>query len=321
MELNLHDRWCASLLLAWLAIAPGSVQADESAAWALRTNVLVSSEGVFLDDLALNVDGSPLPRVRCADAPAFGQSLILSRAQVADAVVRSGMAAPTNWSGTTRVSITRRSRILGEADVLALMRATLQDQYVKTRGDLDLRLTRPWTPVRIPDEPLTLRVLDLPSSGISSYFILRFELLAANVSVGTWQAPLQARIWREILVARQQLRRGDALAEADFIRERRDQLTTRESVSEFPEGAGAWELTENLQPGQPLAPRSAHLRPVVRRGQSAEGLVQDGALNISLKIEILEDGAPGQIVRARNPQSRREFRGKVIDEKSLQLLL
>jgi flagella basal body P-ring formation protein FlgA len=42
--------------------------------------------------------------------------------------------------------------------------------------------------------------------------------------------------------------------------------------------------------------------------------VRDGALNISLKVEALADGLPGQIVRVRNPKTKREFYAKVQDE-------
>jgi flagella basal body P-ring formation protein FlgA len=36
-----------------------------------------------------------------------------------------------------------------------------------------------------------------------------------------------------------------------------------------------------------------------------------------VKAEALEDGVPGQIVRVRNLQSRREFKGKVQDEQTV----
>jgi flagella basal body P-ring formation protein FlgA len=49
--------------------------------------------------------------------------------------------------------------------------------------------------------------------------------------------------------------------------------------------------------------------------------VQDGVLNISMKVEVLEDGAPGQTVRARNVQSRRDLRGRVLDEKTILISL
>ena len=59
------------------------------------------------------------------------------------------------------------------------------------------------------------------------------------------------------------------------------------------------------------------LRPVLHRGQIVEALVRDGTLTVSLKVEVLENGLPGQIVRVRNVQSRREFRGKVQNEQTI----
>jgi len=72
-----------------------------------------------------------------------------------------------------------------------------------------------------------------------------------------------------------------------------------------------------LPAGAPLVARCVRPRPVLHRGQVAEALVQSGALSITMKVEILEDGAPGQVIRARNPVSLRNLRGKVLDDQTL----
>jgi flagella basal body P-ring formation protein FlgA len=38
---------------------------------------------------------------------------------------------------------------------------------------------------------------------------------------------------------------------------------------------------------------------------------------ISVKVEVLEDGVPGQMVRVRNLKSKREFRAKVENEETV----
>ena len=55
----------------------------------------------------------------------------------------------------------------------------------------------------------------------------------------------------------------------------------------------------------------------MQRGQLVDGLVRDGTLNISLKVEVLADGLPGQTVRVRNPKTKREFHAKVQDEQTV----
>jgi flagellar basal body P-ring formation protein FlgA len=77
------------------------------------------------------------------------------------------------------------------------------------------------------------------------------------------------------------------------------------------------EFSESLQPGAPILARVVRPRTVVHRGQSIAAMVQDGALMITLKVEALEDGAAGQVIRVRNPISRRDLRGKVLDEQNV----
>jgi flagella basal body P-ring formation protein FlgA len=214
-----------------------------------------------------------------------------------------------------------RQRSFSESDLLELLTSTLQQDYVKDKGELELRLSNSWTPRNVPDEPLTLRILDLPPNGVTASFIVRFELRAGETSLGTSQIAAHARVWRDIWVARSVLKRGGLVADADIERQRRDVLTLRESLADFSAGDTTLELAEPLQSGSPLLARSVKVRPVIRRGQSADALVQDGTLSVTMKVEALEDGAPGQIIRARNAQSRRDIRGKVLNENTILISL
>ena len=184
-----------------------------------------------------------------------------------------------------------------------------------------LRLTRPWIPIKVPDDPLTAEILEPTLNRITSSCILRFELRSGQKTIGSWQAPVQARLWRQIPVAQDYLRRGQLLREADFANERRDVLALRQPLVELPAQAVMYELTESVPPGAPLTARAIRLKPVLARGQMADAIIRDGAMIISLKVEVLEEGVPGQLVRVRNPQSRRELRGKVLDEQTIAIPL
>jgi flagella basal body P-ring formation protein FlgA len=219
------------------------------------------------------------------------------------------------------VSIPPAKRPFSESELLELLTATLQNDYVKDKGELELRLTRPWTARNVPDEPLTIKVLDMPANGVTPTFILRFELHTATEVLGTWQSSVRARVWREIWVARSAVKRGELVADADLDRQRRDVLMMREPIADFSPGDPTIEMAEPLQSGSPLLSRSVKVRPVIRRGQSAHALVQDGPLSITMKVEALEDGVPGQTIRARNIQTRRDIRGKVLNEQTILLTL
>ena len=332
--------WRRALLLGavgfcclWLAAgalaaerAPSTPGAVAVATLELLPVAQVDGTGIFLHHLvAGNPAANPpvlIPQIRLAAAPALAQTVTYSRAQVTEWLARNAPElATSSWSGAPQVRITRRLRALDETELKQHLTDTLQREFVKDRGELELRFVRPWTPVNIPDDPFTLRILDLPTSGVSASFIVRFELRTTQEVVASWQFFLQAKIMRDVLIARSQLKRGTKLRDADLVPERRDVLALREPLGAITTEDDTLELAEFVAAGQPLGVRSVRVRPVVLRGSVAEAIVQDGALSVSIKVEVLEDGIPGQTIRIRNLQTKREFHGKVRNEQTILVTL
>lgn len=213
-------------------------------------------------------------------------------------------------------------RDIGPDEFLQLMTDALQRDHVAERGELEIQFTRPPAPMRAPEQAIiSLRVLELPTLGVTSHFVARFELFADGQSLGAGQAAIRARIWRDVWVAVSLLRRGDVVSSADRTLERRDVLTTRDVYVTADRDETMLEFSENIQPGAPILARSIRPRTLVRRGQMLAAVVRDGSMAISLKVEALEDGALGQQVRVRNVQSKREFRGKVENENTVSVSL
>ena len=289
----------------------------------LCTNAQVNSDGIFLHQLLVPGWDGPA-NLLVGPAPALTQPVVLTRAQIAAAVAKlDPTLVLTNWSGAMQVRVARLTHQLEENELKDLLTAALQREQVHDRGELELRFTRPWAPITVPDQPLTARILELPTAGVTPNFILRFELRAEKERdpLGNWQVTLQARIWRDILVARSSLSRGRLLREADLGTERRDILLLRDALPSAELAESNLELVENLAPGAPLLARSVHARPVIRRGKLLDAVIEDGPLMISVKAEAMEDGLPGQIIRVRNSKSKREFHGKVQDESTVVVAL
>ena len=317
-------RICACLLPAALCNGrlASSALAGEPSTLLLFTNAQATGAGVFLEQLVGEhpaLAGTPL---RLMDAPAVGRVVLLTRAQLAERLAKSSPDfAVIDWTGAERVRITRRTRPLNEAEVIERVTAQLQKDVVRERGDLELHLARPWVPVTIADETFTVKLSDLPPSGLRESMVIHFELVAGRDPLGDWTVPVSAKLWRDIFVTKVPLKRGQPLIEDDLSVERRDVLKLREPLSAPLNSAGELELAENLAEGAPLSLRSVRLRPVVQRGQLVEAVVRDGPLQVSIRVEALESGAPGQLIRVRNPQSRREFRGKVQNEQTIAVSL
>ena len=295
-----------------LAVPARRACGGEPAAFQLQAEAQVDGTGIFLTQLVIPSNHAPLLTLRLAPAPVLGQTMSLSRQQIIDLAKDSVPDLnTTNWNGPSSVQIRRRVRPLGEAELLDLLRAPLQRDYAGARGELEIHFSRPWTPVAVPDEPISLQITEVPSAGVLPNLVVGFELWCGKERIGTWQAPLQARVWRDTPVAHATVLRGQLLRDADIALERRDVLMQHEGCIPYPVTDQWLEAASSIQAGSPVWSRLSRDRPVLRRGQLVEAIFQQGPMTISLKVETLEDGALGQTVRVRNPKTKRELYGKI----------
>jgi len=305
-------------LLVWACLGGGftsKLRAGEAPPIQLLAVATVTGDGIFLPQIF--TANEPLPAIRLADAPAFGKNVTLTRAQICNLLAANATSVGTNFSGPDAIKISRRTRTFSDSDMLGLLTATLQRNYIKDRGQLELHLSQPWASLVVPDEPLTLDITEIPSMGVTPGFIARFTLRAGNETLGTWSANVKASVWREVWVASEQLKRGDAVSLNSLSRERRDVLVLREAIADFAGNEDALEIAEPVPTGQPVLARMVRARAVVHRGQRADALVQEGAMSIRTQVDVLDDGAPGQTVHARNVVTHRDLIGTVLNDRTI----
>jgi flagellar basal body P-ring formation protein FlgA len=310
------DRLILCCVFALLLVPPARrAVAGEPDTFQLQAEAKVDGSGVFLNQLLTPFLNATLPKLRLAPAPVLGQTMSLSRQQII-ALAKDSVPAlnTTNWSGPEVVRISRRVRLLCEAEVVEMLRAGLQRDYVGGRGTLEIHFSRPWQNETVPEEPFTLQLTDVPAAGVLPNLVAGFELWCGKERIGSWQAPLQAHIWQDIPVAHSPVLRGALLRDADITLERRDVLVQREACIQFPVTDSLLEAATSIQSGMPVSTRLTRMRPVMKKGQLVKAIFQDGPMTISLKVEALEDGSPGQTVRVRNPKTKRELYGKIQTE-------
>ena len=315
-------KFLRTILCCLLVGAVRAAMADDAEGWQLLPKAEVDSAGIFLDQIVVPTAAQAASsHIRLAQAPILGQVASLSRAQIAELARKSGGLAMTNWTGATYVRVSRRTRQFTDSELTEALTATLQREFVKNRGELEVHPARPWTPIPVPDEKLTLKIADMPAAGVSPNFVLTFELWNGRERVGSWELAAQAAIWRDVPVARSPLARGESLKNADVTLERRDILLQRDVLLNYPPTDDTLELAENVKPETPLSNHSVRVRPLILRGHVVDGVFQDGALSISLKVETLEDGRLGQTVRVLNPKTKRELYGKVQNDQTILISL
>jgi len=55
-------------------------------------------------------------------------------------------------------------------------------------------------------------------------------------------------------------------------------------------------------------------RPLVRKGDLVEATAREGTLYVTMKALALENGARGDIINLRNPESHKEISAQVVDD-------
>src|SRR5436190_1675693 len=129
------------VLVSVLGGGPSSLLADDAVpAWQLHPAAQASLAGIYLDELFVTTPAL-LPHVRLpSSCISAGQSLSFTRAQIAELIHEHAPdVVVTNWIGPAQIRITRRKRQLDEAELKTLLTETLQRDYVKEKGELELR--------------------------------------------------------------------------------------------------------------------------------------------------------------------------------------
>ncbi len=245
----------------------------------------------------------------------------------ADVVAQIAPAKPAAKTATKSIvkpavaDATLPTRMVESDELLELLTAKLVPNRKLADGDLLLEFAREWKPLSAPEGELSVNITEQPVNGPNAYFLVRFELLADKTKVGTWTAFMKGKLMRTVWVTRSAAQRGDDLSKLDLAQERRDVMNLQGGFWSGPGAGPAQSLTQNLSAGAILFGRQTQLMPVIRRGELVDAIISDNALLVRLKVEVLEDGAPGQLVRIRNNTTRKELRGKVINESTIQVVL
>ncbi len=201
-------------------------------------------------------------------------------------------------------------------DFVAALSGNLAAHF-NLEGELQLELLRTWSaPGRLARE-WKVDVTEYPSV-LASSMLTRCRVLADGELSGEYTLTLRAALWRDAWAARQQVPVNGmfdpALLEVrrvDFLRER-DALPTAV-------GDHGFMFSRSVQPNRLLTWRDVARRPLVRKGDLVEVAAIDGMLQITMKGLALENGAQGDTVTIRNPESKKDFAAQVVSENRVQI--
>ena len=206
---------------------------------------------------------------------------------------------------------------LGQTEFIGALVQDLSAHF-NLEGDLQLDLIRPWTPPDRIARDWRVQITEYPAVPAAS-MLLRVRILADGQSAaGEATLLLRAALWRDAWVARQPLSNNGTFDPSLLETRRVDLLRDRDAL---PAAVGdrSFIFARSVQAGRLLTWRDIARRPLVRKGELVEVSASDGQLIVTMKGVAMQNGAQGEVVTVRNPDSKKDFSAFVIDENRVQV--
>jgi flagella basal body P-ring formation protein FlgA len=235
-------------------------------------------------------------------------ALLLSAATVRAQETDTANRAPTVFE-TTGTPLTREHLVAELSRHLAA--------HFNLEGELQLELLRPWSPPSRLAKTWDLEILEFPAVATSS-MLLRCRAIGDGEPSPDWTLVLRASLWRDAWAARSPLANGDTF-DPSFLEVRRVDLFRERDALPAAVGDRSYAMTRAVAAGRLLTWRDVGRRPLVKKGHLVEVSAVEGQLVVTMKALAMENGAQGETVTVRNPESRKDFAAMVVDENRVQV--
>jgi flagella basal body P-ring formation protein FlgA len=189
--------------------------------------------------------------------------------------------------------------------------------HFNLEGELKLELLRTWTAPNHLARVWQVQVAEYPTLPASS-MLVRCRVLADGATLAEPTFVLRAALWRDAWVVRQPVNNGGAFDPTLLDTRRVDAFRERDAL---PSAVGdhSFVFTRSVPAGRLLTWRDVARRPLVRKGDLVEVSAAEGTLIITMKGLAMQNGAQGEAVTIRNPESKKDFTAFVVDENRVQV--
>ena len=188
-----------------------------------------------------------------------------------------------------------------------------------TTADIEaMVMAVPFANITIPDGKLTYKITSTQQKFMSRD-IKKIDILVDGKLIRSFNAPTQARAFKEVLVASDFIQREDAISEANTILKRMD---VSEKL-EYTFNTSLWRkdaLTKKaFRQGEVIDKRFIKMKPDVQKLMPVTALFNTSGVLITIDAVALNDGMLGEYVNVENKKYKRIYTGKVIGENKVQI--
>jgi flagella basal body P-ring formation protein FlgA len=240
-------------------------------------------------------------------------ALLLGASAMADDAVPA--PAPVDAANAALAAI---DSPLGSDQVLASLARDLHARF-NLNGELQVDFANPWTPPSRFAKNWRVSIVEYPS-GAGASMVVRYRVFADSVALEETTVILHASLWRDAWFAREPMVSGATL-EAPLVEARRiDCFRVRDGIP-ADTAQSDYILTRSVQAGAMVTWFDVGHRPLVRKGDIIEVSATEGLLHVSMKALALQNGALGDVVTVRNPESLKTIPALVVGESHVEIRL
>lgn len=214
------------------------------------------------------------------------------------------------YSLTATAAATLPEQLIGAAETFLELSVEDYLQRTKIQGRHEVQINRLDPRLRLPvcDQELSVS-LQSPAQPIG-----RLTLSVRCEGSRPWSVfvPGEVRLYRDVVIVRRPLNRGNVLRAADIALLERDVgLLNQGYLTDLNQALGK-QLTRPLQPDQVLSPSNLELAEVISRGDQVVISASSGTISVRMPGVALQDGAVGEQIQVRNQSSQRVIRARVM---------
>ncbi len=215
------------------------------------------------------------------------------------------------------------AQVVTSAEVKATVAKILEDGYKKiSDGDVEVKVSATqFAQLQLPDGKITYKIVS-GADKVVPRDIKRVDVYVNNAFVRSLNLPVQTKVYREVLVARDFIDREQAVTIESTEVKKVDVSMKMDYVLEERMLSKEISTKKAFQKGEIIDKRFVKMRPDVARNSDVRiFFVSNGAVMISIDGTAMMDGMCGDYVNVENRNYKKVYNGKVIGENKVLVVI
>ncbi|MFZ6747104.1 flagellar basal body P-ring formation chaperone FlgA [Undibacterium sp. JH2W] len=236
--------------------------------------------------------------------------------------LHAGMRArDVRWSGAEAVTVMLQTQLLDSSQIRTFAFDALKDWSKSITGNVEIKSQAELASLSVPMGEVEMRVSRLSEPwGLRKRVTILVDVLVADNMIKSVPVKFDISGTRTVLQVRHDVARGELLKAADVEAKDIDLFADlNEAVVLSALTSSSVRAKTFLPKGVALSKANVETQPDVLRGEFAVLLAHEGLVSIESRVEVMQDGIVGQVIKVRPVNSNNQIQAKIIQPGKVEL--